>query len=161
MTTINNCGNRNGGVANGDARGRGDSNGKPRNVVENEMADAHVEQLAATGVPRATADANAEEAGKGPEEEGQPALTREEVVHEFFSYMFPDTFQLALPVLRHKVRAAGWVPCHILSESTHFCTSYTGVCCWHIVLCAASGTPCYRSALPGCDARAVSGSPVG
>jgi hypothetical protein len=37
---------------------------------------------------------------------GHPVLTREEVVHEFFSYMFPDTFQLALPVLRHKVGPA-------------------------------------------------------
>lgn len=39
----------------------------------------------------------------GPGDDSGQHLTREEVVHEFFSYLFPDSFQLALPVLNHKV----------------------------------------------------------
>ena len=83
--------------------GRADStSSQPPNVVENGRADEQLEQLVATGMTPAAA-ARAKGADRVTDDGGHPVLTREEVVQEFFSYMFPDTFQLALPVLRHKV----------------------------------------------------------
>ena len=35
---------------------------------------------------------------------GAPELTRAELVEEFFRTLFPDDFQLALPVKKHKAR---------------------------------------------------------
>ena len=37
------------------------------------------------------------------EERSAPELTRAELVEEFFRTLFPDDFQLALPVKKHKV----------------------------------------------------------
>ena len=95
-------------TANGKTHGSSDgTSSKARNVMANKKADESLEHLAATGITpaAAAAAARAEGGGKAAEADGSPVLTREEVVHEFFSYMFPDTFQLALPVLRHKVPA--------------------------------------------------------
>ena len=40
----------------------------------------------------------------------EESLSRSELVEEFFSQLFPDDFQLALPVKKHMVRAAGRIP---------------------------------------------------
>ncbi len=94
-------------TANGKTHGSSDgTSSKARNAMANQKADESLEHLAATGITPAAAAARAEVGGKAAEADGSPVLTREEVVHEFFSYMFPDTFQLALPVLRHKVPQA-------------------------------------------------------
>jgi hypothetical protein len=113
-------------TTNGNTNGSSNStSSKARNVVENQKADENLEQLAAKGIPPAAAAPGAEGGGKAAEADGSPVLTREEVVHEFFSYLFPDTFQLALPVLRHKVphtmqcstesHLATALPCHASS----------------------------------------------
>lgn len=89
-------------TSNGQAHSSSDSI-HARNGVKNTREDDQPEHVAAKGVASAAATDSAEGAGQAAED----ALTREEVVHEFFTYLFPDTFQLALPVLRHKV----WPPC--------------------------------------------------
>lgn len=86
----------------GEHGGSDSTSSKPSNVVSNGRADEQLEQLVATGMTPAAA-ARAEGADRVTGDGGHPVLTREEVVQEFFGYMFPDTFQLALPVLRHKV----------------------------------------------------------
>ena len=40
----------------------------------------------------------------GEEQSSAPELTRAELVEEFFRTLFPDDFQLALPVKKHKAR---------------------------------------------------------
>lgn len=61
-----------------------------------------------------------EHPGERNEEAAGPQLTREEVVHEFFSYLFPDSFQLALPVLKHKVICNSILRCLSMSKPLEF-----------------------------------------
>lgn len=90
----------NGGNSNGRASDESSSSdSRPDNVAENEKADAAVEELTVNGKGASKAAAS-----KSPPDEDGTGLTRQQVVEEFFQYLFPDTFQLALPVLRHKVR---------------------------------------------------------
>ena len=63
------------------------SNGKGDALVE----ASHDVEAGEPGTPRATGEVAA------------PQLTRAELVEEFFRTLYPDDFQLALPVKKHKV----------------------------------------------------------
>ena len=47
-------------------------------------------------------EAGAADTPRATEEDAPPQLTRTELVEEFFRTLFPDDFQLALPVKKHK-----------------------------------------------------------